>query len=213
LLGLTADHVLLDAGCGCGELGEAVNGQVGGYCGIDVSLPCLASAREHCPRGSFVCGDLTCLPLRGAFDVVVAVTSLEFVCNKALALAQLRSVLRPGGRLYVEVRNEDFLLYRIIGPLRSLLRRMRWLDEYGADGFRDLSVRQWRTLLNEAGFNILHQRQSLRPVLRGGAALNPKNLAIALVRAVVPNRWHYMIGFVCVTAECGDVGDRSGTRE
>ena len=62
------------------------------------------SGGDRCPRGntSFVAGDALRLPFRdGAFDVVTISFGLRNVADTAAALAEMRRVTRPGGRLVV----------------------------------------------------------------------------------------------------------------
>ena len=62
------------------------------------------SGGDRSPRGntSFVAGDALRLPFRdGAFDVVTISFGLRNVADTAAALAEMRRVTRPGGRLVV----------------------------------------------------------------------------------------------------------------
>lgn len=55
---------------------------------------------------SVVAGDALALPFRHAsFDLVVAITALEFVADPATAVAELARVARPGGRLLIGALN------------------------------------------------------------------------------------------------------------
>jgi len=201
-LGLTPDWAVLDAGCGAGELGEAVRDRVRFYCGVDVSMPSLAVAREYSPDQFLVCADMAALPLRGVFDAVVAVTSLEFVCDKETVLRGFRRVLQDDGMLFVEVRNADFILLRLLTPVRVLFTKLGLLVPYPAFDFRDLRYAEWRALLTQAGFEIKNVCRSRRPIGFGSILTRIKNLAIALVGLGLPVKHHYMVSFVCRKASC-----------
>ena len=98
----------LDVGCGPGmllaKLAEAV-GPRGHVTGVDLSQSMLELAGARCEGLSQVAlrqGSATALPLDdAAFDFVTCVQVLLYVDDVALALDEMRRVLRPGGRVYV----------------------------------------------------------------------------------------------------------------
>ena len=99
---------VLDVGCGPGfylaELLERV-GPEGHVAGVDTSAPMLAIAAGRVAAHDNVEvreAPATALPFEDdAFDGAVCVQVLEYVEDVALALGELRRVLRPGGRLVV----------------------------------------------------------------------------------------------------------------
>ena len=99
---------VLDVGCGPGffvtELAERV-GPSGSVVGVDLSRDMLAVARKRAERHANVElleSSATPLPFEGgSFDRALSVQVLEYVEDVAAALAELRRVLRPGGRLVV----------------------------------------------------------------------------------------------------------------
>lgn len=97
----------LDAGCGTGAL-AAVLGDLGYVThGLDLSPAMLAGARRRLPGAALARGDLEALPYPDdAFDAVVCGGStLSFVPAPARAVGELGRVLRPGGRLVLEVEH------------------------------------------------------------------------------------------------------------
>ena len=105
-LGASTGDRVLDAGCGPGfyvsETLERV-GPEGSVVGVDASEPMLALAAKRCEGHANVAfhpGDVTALPVADAdFDRALSVQVLEYVADIPAALAELRRVLRPGGRL------------------------------------------------------------------------------------------------------------------
>ncbi len=105
--GIVAGDRVLDVGCGTGvltrELPRCV-GRTGSVTGFDLSQSMLDVARMHCPGVSLQQGNVTELPFDDAcFDVVVSAFMLMFVESPAQAIAEMRRVLRPGGRLVIGV--------------------------------------------------------------------------------------------------------------
>jgi ubiquinone/menaquinone biosynthesis C-methylase UbiE len=99
---------IVDVGCGpgfyCLELAEQV-GPSGSVVGIDSSPAMLALAGRRCAGQRSVelrPGDAMSLPAEDASaDAVVCVQVLEYVADPTAALAEMRRVLRPGGRAVV----------------------------------------------------------------------------------------------------------------
>jgi len=97
---------IIDVGCGPGfyvaELLELV-GPHGSVVGIDTSAPMLTAAARHVEGHNNVAfhqSDAVALPVEDAsFDAVVSVQVLEYVPEVPVALAEMRRVLRPGGRV------------------------------------------------------------------------------------------------------------------
>jgi SAM-dependent methyltransferase len=97
----------LDAGCGTGFQTAILLALGYRTVGIDLSGGLLAVARRRHPAASFVRGDLQALPWPDAtFDVAVSVGStLSFVEHPARAFREIGRVLRPGGRVLLEVEH------------------------------------------------------------------------------------------------------------
>jgi arsenite methyltransferase len=97
---------IIDVGCGPGyyvaELAEAV-GPSGLVAGVDQSGPMLDIARSRCEglaNTQLAEGDAAALPHDDeAFDAALSVQVLEYVGDVPAALAEIRRVLRPGGRV------------------------------------------------------------------------------------------------------------------
>ena len=163
----------LDAGCGTGfqtaillELGyEAV--------GLDPAAGLLALARHRHPAARFARGDAQALPWRdGTFDVVVSCGSVvSFVPRPGQAIGEMARVLRPGGRLFLEVEHRwsldlawrlassvvgDPLRYGVRSgeALRAFARPYReglWIDYPGYPRLRLFSRAALDRLLGNAG--------------------------------------------------------------
>ncbi|WBB74697.1 methyltransferase domain-containing protein [Micromonospora sp. WMMD1128] len=151
---------VLDVGCGCGETTIAAARSVGpggAVDGLDLSAPALAVARESAaaagvPGIRFVQGDAQTHPLAPAgFDVVLSSFGVMFFEDPDAAFANLRSGLRPAGRLAFlcwqdEASNEVFALApRAVAAHATL-------PPGGGDG--DAFTDPWRIgdLLVRAGF-------------------------------------------------------------
>lgn len=198
---------LLDAGCGCGEMTAALEGSGVRVVGVDISRASLVQARRFHPGSPFLGADLASLPFpEGTFDAACAITSVEFCRDKAAVLGELRRVLKAGGRLYLDVRNDAFLPYRLLAPLLPMLRKAGILEPYPAEGFRDLAWDEWAALAERQGFRLASLQPSLWPWNFGGPADRAKNLVIRAVKLACGVRGHYMVGLLLEK----DTGRRPG---
>ena len=98
---------VLDVGCGAGATTLAMARRVGpeGHClGVDISAPLVAAAqaratREGVGNARFLCADAQSAPLPGGFDAAISRFGVMFFEDPDAAFANLRTALRPDGRL------------------------------------------------------------------------------------------------------------------
>lgn len=89
---------VLDAGCGTGELARRLDEAGARVAGLDRCANLLGRVRS----GARVQADVRELPFRdGVFDLAASVLVLHYLDDPRRSLAELRRVLRPGGRLVV----------------------------------------------------------------------------------------------------------------
>src|ERR1700733_14024236 len=97
---------IIDVGCGCGATTIALArkvGPTGHVFGVDISAPMRARARQVAPAGlpvDFVLADATVYPFDPASsDLLVSRFGVMFFAGPALSFANMRTALRPSGRL------------------------------------------------------------------------------------------------------------------
>lgn len=126
---LPRDWVVADLACGTGVLAAELAPCVARVVAVDQSEAMLAAARERLAGASNVelrLGDLEALPLPAAScDAALLLLALTHVAEPPLALAELRRVLRPGGRAVVVdlLRHDRDELHREMGQLRPGFER------------------------------------------------------------------------------------------
>ena len=106
LLALLDDSLIVgDLGCGTGALTEVLAPSVAKVIAVDASKAMLASAKRRVGDAANVelrQGALESLPIdAGVLDVAILFLVLHYLPEPALALAEARRVLAPGGRLLV----------------------------------------------------------------------------------------------------------------
>lgn len=93
--------VVLDLGSGSGHVADAVRACGGRTICLEIEPGVLAGSRRRYPGGSHVAADAASLPFAEAsVDAVFCFSVLQYA-DRAAALAEMRRVLRPGGRVVV----------------------------------------------------------------------------------------------------------------
>ena len=144
-LRLRPGDTLLDLACGRGAYGLLVAKRAGtSLIGVDFSAQALAEAREQATRmgvssASFRVGELTATGLPGAsVEAVLCTDAIQFPDEPAVAYAEIRRVLKPGGRVVLtcwepyDHADERF---------SARLRRVHLSADLDRAGFTDIEVR------------------------------------------------------------------------
>lgn len=105
--GIQAGQRVLDVACGTGVLARAVArrvGNSGSIAGLDLNPEMLAVGRRIAPRIEWTEGDAASLPFPDkSFDAVVSQFGMMFFPDRVQAIAEMKRVLKKGGRLAVAV--------------------------------------------------------------------------------------------------------------
>ncbi|HEV7933055.1 MAG TPA: class I SAM-dependent methyltransferase [Actinomadura sp.] len=149
LAGDVTGRRILDAGCGSGPLSAALRDRGAVVTGIDASAGMLALARRR--LGDDVALHLADLRDRlpfddGAFDDVVASLVLHYLEDWGPTLAELRRVLRPGGRLIASV-DHPFVAYTIQDPRPDYFATSSYTFDWTFNG-QSVPMKFWRKPLH-----------------------------------------------------------------
>ncbi|MEP6723987.1 MAG: class I SAM-dependent methyltransferase, partial [Variovorax sp.] len=151
----------LDVGCGTGVLAETVLHLCApaSVHAVDVEPAQLAAAARG-PAGAhvhFATGDARQLPFAdAAFDAVASALLLNFVAERALALAEMRRVACPGGLIaaYVWDFAEEL---SPSGPLRKAMRRFG-AEAPAVPGTESSGLQALQALFEATGLDIIETR-------------------------------------------------------
>ena len=127
ILGLTGGEGVLDAPCGHGRISNRLADRGVTVVGVDATELFLARAREYGSSAEYLHGDIRALPVDGPFDVVLSwFTSFGYFDDdeNRQVLAEYRRVLRPGGRLLIEMHNHDEFVRRFTPAPFSITTRV-----------------------------------------------------------------------------------------
>lgn len=144
---------VLDVATGAGHTAFALASRVARVVGIDLTNEMLVEADAlRTSRGignvTFRVADVHHLPFEdGAFDLVTCRRAAHHFSNIARALAEMRRVLVPGGRIVIDDRSvpeDDFVD-----------RCMNQLDVYHDESHvREYRASEWVVMLEQAGFGV-----------------------------------------------------------
>ncbi|MEM9564766.1 MAG: class I SAM-dependent methyltransferase [Actinomycetota bacterium] len=122
---------VLDAGCGSGLLASALRAKGADVTGFDASPAMVGLARNRLGDGVRVhVADLAArLPFDDAeFDDVIASLVLHYLRDWTAPLAELRRILRPGGRLLVSVNHPA--IFKLANLDADYFALTEWSEEY-----------------------------------------------------------------------------------
>jgi len=149
----TAPRVL-DVGCGSGRIGEFVlEAGAGHYVGVDFSEPMIDLARSRlerfADRTQLIVDDFLTAPLRGEFDVILAVGLFDYLPEPHTFSRRMFALCAPGGCVVGSFPTWSWLK----GPIRKV--RYEWIGNcpifnysrrelelmFGASGFDRVEIR------------------------------------------------------------------------
>jgi SAM-dependent methyltransferase len=153
---------VLDLGCGDGRLTARVAGEERRVVGLDRSLSQAAATFGRAVPA--VCADARFLPFAaGTFDAVLSNAALHWVPDHPRALAAVRRVLVPGGRLVAELGAAGN-----VDTIRQVLHRVvadHGVDPVPCDPWYFPTAGEYRELLHAAGFGLTEMAVINRPTL------------------------------------------------
>jgi dolichol-phosphate mannosyltransferase len=139
----------LDIGCGSSRILE----DLGGAVGLDVSMPKLRFMSGRGCRAAR--GSVFALPFRdGAFDEVVFSQVIEHIPRRPETMAEIRRVLRPGGRLIIGTPDYGRMFWVLLEWFYGKLRP----EAYAHEHISHYTLGSMRRLLAENGFEHVRSR-------------------------------------------------------
>ncbi len=101
-VGVSSNTRFLDAGCGAGGASVLAAQRGSQVSGIDASGELISLAVERIPEGDFRVGELEVLPYEDdTFEAIIAANSVQYAEDPVAALAEIRRVCEPIGRVAV----------------------------------------------------------------------------------------------------------------
>lgn len=163
LLNPTKGEVILDLGCGTGDLTNKLY-EIGihNVIGIDKSINMIEQAKAKYPHLKFLVQDVLDLCYKNEFDAVFSNATLHWVKSPQLALQNMYSSLKSGGRLVAEfggkgnvqrITNEIINQFNVLG--------LPYTPDLNPWYFP--SIGEYAGLMEEAGFRVTFAQHFDRP--------------------------------------------------
>lgn len=145
---------VLDVGCAAGYFLSVMKDEGWQVTGIEPSDAIRGQAIERLGAANVHAGLLEDVPLeRHSFDLVTFWDVIEHVPDPVAALAHVRSLLRPGGKLLIETQNVESRAAKILGKA--------WQHYKHAEHIYHFDPKTIRDLMDQAGFTILENSPRL----------------------------------------------------
>jgi SAM-dependent methyltransferase len=185
------DHVI-DLGCGFGDTAHQlaeIAGPEGSVLGIDASPRFIESATQEFGADNvrFAVGDLETAKLGGPYDLAFSRFGVMFCANPVAALRNVRSALRPGGRLVLVVwrsKVENEWVYRAQQIVERFVTKPEEYDEptCGPGPFAMGNADTTSGILVSAGYERIGLERCDLPIVIG----RDVDEAVSLVMALGP---------------------------
>ena len=152
LLAPRPGELVLDLGCGSGELTQEIANRGATVVGLDASAEMLLKARQQFPALDFRLADGRMFELPERFDAVFSNAALHWIPEAEAVARQMHQHLKPGGRLVAELGGQGNVGQIVNAVLRHLHQR-----GYGparASWWYFPSVGEYAALLEKQGFRV-----------------------------------------------------------
>ena len=147
LLSLQPGEVILDLGCGTGQLTAQIAERVARVIGIDNSPTMIASAKENYPELEFIVANATNLAFKEQFDGVFSNAAMHWIKPPEKAITCVWDALKKKGRFVAEFGGKGNV-ETIVEAIKKVLGRLDLNHWYFP------SIGEYATLLERQGFSV-----------------------------------------------------------
>lgn len=160
-------EIIVDLGCGTGDLANKISEYGAQIVGIDKSEKMIKQAKDKYPEINFKVGDITRLGYTNEFDAVFSNAMLHWVRTPKEALECIFQSLKVGGRFVAEFGGKDNVQI-ITNEVKKQLSLV------GFQHFEDLfpwyfpSVGEYTSLMEKVGFRVTFASHFDRPTTLDG---------------------------------------------
>ena len=170
LLNPQKDEVILDLGCGTGDLTKRISSSCKEVIGLDSSLEMIQVAGKKYPEISFYHIDAKDLDLNVTFDAVFSNAVLHWIIEPELIIQNINRHLKMGGRFVAEFGGKG-CVKKIISALTNILDSKRVIYPAIGESLYYPSISEYSKLLEQNGFEVSLAMLFDRPTeLKGGLA-------------------------------------------
>ena len=154
-------ELVLDLGCGSGELTQEIAHRGASVIGLDASADMLIKARQQFPELDFRLADGATFELPERFDAIFSNAALHWMPNADAVVRQMHQHLQPRGRIVAEFGGQGNVGQIVNSVLRHL--HQRGYAEAQASWWYFPSVGEYASLLEKNGFRVRLAQHYDRP--------------------------------------------------
>ena len=159
-----AGEVILDLGCGTGQLTRKIARSGARVIGIDSSLEMIEAAREQYPELEFKLQDAETFSFDFLFDAVFSNAAMHWIKDQNLVVERMHQQLKQGGRLAVEFGGQGNV-ERILNALRKEFQERGHQQQALYDPWFFPSISEYTGLLEAVGFEVTFAQLYDRPTM------------------------------------------------
>jgi trans-aconitate 2-methyltransferase len=153
LLNPQQDEIILDAGCGTGDLTAIIAASGAIVEGIDLSKEMIEQAKEKFPEISFKIASITEYEKPEFYDAIFSNATLHWILDKEKAIQKMFENLKYGGRLVLEMGGKNNVR-EIISAISKALKKQGLGERILNRQWYFPSIGEYSTLLEAQGFRV-----------------------------------------------------------
>ncbi len=162
LLNPNSDELILDLGCGSGQLTSKISEKAMAVIGMDKSPEMIEVARLNFPSLNFQIGDASKFHFDIKLDSIFSNATLHWVTNHKEAIESMYNNLIEGGKIVLEFGGKGNVK-TIVEQLRTSLAKRGYSDQSKLKIWYFPSIGEYTTELDLAGFNVTFAQLYERP--------------------------------------------------
>lgn len=153
LLDPKSEELILDLGCGSGQLSNKIGISGAKVIGIDSSEEMITKAQSNYPKLDFQVKDASHFHFKKPFDAIFSNAVLHWVLDAENAILSMNKNLRSGGRLVLEFGGKGNV-QTIVNSLRKSLKNKGYLKNSVLKNWYFPSISEYTSLLEKNGFEV-----------------------------------------------------------
>jgi trans-aconitate methyltransferase len=162
LLNPKSGELILDLGCGTGQLTEKIAQTGAEVMGIDSAATMIEKARQNYPHIQFNVADARNFQVPQPVDAVFSNAVLHWVKEADQAIASIHQALKPGGRFVAEFGGKGNI-HAIATALYKAIASIGISQPQTLNPWYFPSIAEYATLLEHQGFEVIYATLFARP--------------------------------------------------
>lgn len=162
LLNPKPGEMILDLGCGTGELTELIHQSGAEVIGMDMSPDMIEAAQSKYPHLEFVISDASSFLFDSTFDAIFSNATLHWILDYRNCIDSMYGNLKFGGRLVLEFGGKGNI-QNILQPLRSVLSERGYMQQSNLELWYFPSLADYASEIEAAGFRVMSAQHFDRP--------------------------------------------------